>query len=446
MRRRPRATAIGWVGGAAMLALAGLLGLLGRVGPARADVLQDVGATYQKLAEELAAAFPKVEVQVTAVTADSVRVEGAGVGGLRPGLELTIFRRGEVFRHPVTGQPLGHTELVLGTLVVTAIEGDTATGRLIPVTGRRAPVAGDGARLTSGRLPVAVLPTSGIQAAFESADQTQLLLVARFSAILEKTGRFLATDPQKVLDLVGPGRGSTPSPVEVTRRLGGVAVLTSRLVREGTARFVEAAWISGQTGETLVSLRTPVVSATFPPRFAWEQVPELERRYPLDGPVRALALGDLDGDGRPELVVADDQTVTTYRAAEGGAPQPVEGSTFRVGGLVLSVDVARLAGTSQAQLVVVDQRGDGRLGVHARVLEWQANGYRVLYEANGRYLRVIRVGTEDWLLEQAAGVTEPFESEIRRLVWNGQQFQDGVRLRLPRGVSIYGLALMRLSG
>src|SRR5262249_23055075 len=44
------------------------------------------------------------------------------------------------------------------------------------------------------------------------------------------------------------------------------------------------------------------------------------------------------------------------------------------------------------------------------------------------------------------GVTEPFESEIRRLVWNGQQFQDGVRLRLPRGVSIYGLALMRLSG
>ena len=41
---------------------------------------------------------------------------------LRPGLELMVFRRGEVFRHPITNQPLGHTEQVLGTLVVTAAE------------------------------------------------------------------------------------------------------------------------------------------------------------------------------------------------------------------------------------------------------------------------------------------------------------------------------------
>ena len=87
--------------------------------PARADILQDLGASYQKVAEQLVAAFPKAEVQVTAVTPDGVRIEGAGVENLRPGLELTIFRRGEMFRHPVTNQPLGHTEQVLGTLVVT---------------------------------------------------------------------------------------------------------------------------------------------------------------------------------------------------------------------------------------------------------------------------------------------------------------------------------------
>ena len=428
-------------------ALIVVLGLLGIVGPARADVLQDLGATYEKMAEELAAAFPKVELRVASVTADTVRIEGTGVASLRPGLELALFRRGgEVFRHPTTGQPLGHPEQALGTLVVTAVESGAATGRLVAAPGRPAPAPGDGARITAGRLPVAVLPTSGVQAAFESADQTQLLLVARFSALLDKTGRFLSVDPQKVLDLIAQDRGSSATPPEIARRLGGVAVLTSRLVREGTTRVLETTWISGQTGETLVALRAPLTPATFPPRFAWEQTPELERQYPLEGPVRALGLGDLDGDGRAELVVGDEQNLTTYRTLEGGNPVPVEGAGFSVGGLILSVDVAPVTGPGRAQLVVVDQRAEGRTGVRARVLEWGAGGFRVLYDTVGRYLRVVRVGSENWLLEQDAGEVEPFEPEIRRLVWDGERFRDGVRLRLPRGVSIYGLALVRLSG
>jgi hypothetical protein len=426
--------------------LIALLALALTAAPARADVLQDLGATYQKVAEELAAAFPKVEVRVAAAGPEGVRLEGAGIEALRPGLELTVFRRGEVFRHPITNQPLGHTEQVLGTVVVTAVEPPRALGRLVPAPDRPAPVPGDGARITAGRLPVAVLPTAGVQAAFDSADQTRLLLVARFSALLEKTGRFLATEPQRILDVVRSEQGSSPSPLEVTRRLGGVSVITSRLVREGKTRVLEAAWVSGQTGERLVTLRTPLSSAVYPPRFAWEQVPELERRYRLDGPVRALALGDLDGDGRGELVVADEQSLTAYRTAEGGAPVPVEGLHYRVGGLVLSIDAAPLTAPGRAQLVVVDQRGDGRFGVRARVLEWADGGFRTLYEASGRYLRVVRVGTEDWLLEQEAGDDEPFEPEVRRLVWDGGRFRDGDRLKVPRGVSLYGLALLRLSG
>jgi hypothetical protein len=410
-------------------------------------VLQDLGATYQRVAEQFAEMFPRVEVQVAAVTGDTVRVEGAGVASLRPGLELTVFRRGDAFRHPVTGQTLGHAELVLGTLVVTAVEPTAATGRLMAAEGRPAPAPGDGARITAGRMQVAVLPTSGVQAAFDSADQTQLLLVARFSSLLEKTGRFLAVDPQKVLDLVGSKRAGGSS-LEVSRKLGGVAVVTSRLVREGPARVLEASWISGQTGETLVTLREPLKSTSFPPRFAWEETPELERRYPLDGPVRAVALGDLDGDGRAELVIADEQTVTVYRTPEGGVPVAVDGMSIRTeGGLILSVDVADVTGVGHAQLVVVDQRGEGRVGIHARVFDWEPSGrFRTIYDATGRYLRVAHAGSEKWLLEQELAEFDPFDQDIRHIVWDGERFRDKSKIRVPRGVSVYGLALMRLTG
>jgi hypothetical protein len=415
--------------------------------PAGADVLQDLGATFQAVAGELASAFPKVEVAVAAVEGDTLRVEGPGAGSLRPGLELSVFRRGEPFRHPITNQLLGHVERELGTLVIGAVEGGSARGRFMPLPDGPEPAPGDGARITAGRLPVAVLPPTGVAVPFETVDQANLLLVARFSALLEKTGRFLAVEPDRVLAALAGGEGSSPSALEMSRRLGGVAVLSSRLVREGAARALEAQWISGRTGAALATVRTSIVSATFPPRFAWEETPELARQYALESGVRGLALGDLDGDRLAELAVADEQAVVVHRTSEGKPLARVEGAVYRPGGLILSVDVAPLRGTPPAQLVVVDARPDaGRNGLRARVLDWTPTGFQVVHESVGRHLRVVRLDGEPWLLEQDAGEEEPYAREARRLVWNGARFEDGARLRLPPGVSIFGMALMRLTG
>src|SRR5262249_59154887 len=133
------------------------VGLAVVAGSARADVLQDLGATYQRVAEQLAEAFPRVEVQVATVTDSTVRIEGAGVASLRPGLELTVFRRGEVFRHPVTGQALGHAELALRPLLVTAVESEAARGRHVPARGRPAPVPAGAARSPAPPLDRAAL-------------------------------------------------------------------------------------------------------------------------------------------------------------------------------------------------------------------------------------------------------------------------------------------------
>ncbi|HMK16419.1 MAG TPA: hypothetical protein VK450_05810, partial [Methanomicrobiales archaeon] len=139
---------------------------------------------------------------------------------------------------------------------------------------------------------------------------------------------------------------------------------------------------------------------------------------------------------------------TIYRTVEGGAPVAVDGMSFRTeGGLILSVDVADVMGLGHAQLIVVDQRGEGRVGIHARVLDRDpAGGFRTIYDTTGRYLRVVHAGAELWLLEQELAELDPWDQDIRRIVWDGERFRDKSHLRVPRGVSIYGVALMRLTG
>ncbi len=426
----------------------GVVGLIVGFGgvPARADLLQDLGATFERVAQDLRGAFPKADTRVVAVEGEQVRLEGPGTPSLRPGLELVVYRKGQQFRHPITNQPLGHAEEDVATAVVTAVEADHAMAWVGPGEGGRGPVAGDGARLTAGRIPVAVLPTLGVNVPGETAEQTALLLVARFSALLEKTGRFVAVDPQRVLDVAAPaGAAEAPGPLEIARRLQTSAVLSSRLVHDGKTRVLETAWISGRTGATLVTARTPLVRAVFPPRFAWEQTPELERRYALDGPVRGLAVADVDGDQRPELIIGDDRTLTTYRWQDGTGLTPVEGGELRPPGLILSVDAGDLNGSGRAQIVLVVYRSGGEV-VRSTVFEFTGGRLRTLYEARGRYLRVIPVGAEPWLVEQRIGESEPFDPAIRRLVWRDGGYRDAATLRVPAGVSVYGLALLRLTG
>lgn len=418
----------------------------GAPAPAGADLLQDLGATFEQAARDLAAAFPKAETRVTAVESDTVLLTGAGVSALRPGLELVAYRKGEPFRNPLTGQVIGHAEEEVAVLTITAVEGDRAVARFAVTEPGGGPRVGDGARITAGRIPVAVLPTVGVQVSGEAPQETSRLLASRFAALLDKTGRFLSMDPQRVLEAAEPRGGVTPSALEVAQKLKAPAVLHSRLVQDGRTRSLETAWISGRTGGTLVTLSTPLAKAHYPPRFAWEQTPELERRQDLEGPVRGVAIGDLDGDGRQELVVGDDRGLSVYRAQETAGLVRSAGPEPRPNGQIISLDAADLNGTGRAQVVVVEQRGGLGEAVRSSVLEWVGPGFQPLYEVSGRYLRVISVGAERWLVEQSVGQSEPFDSTIRRLVWDGRRYADGVTLRAPTGVSLYGLALVRLTG
>src|SRR5690242_21782881 len=88
-----------------LLVLALTLTCLG--GPAAAGVADQVGATFSLLIQDVVGAFPPVEGLVVQVEGDRLFIDLTEKSGVQPGQEFSVFRKGDVFRHPITGRPLG---------------------------------------------------------------------------------------------------------------------------------------------------------------------------------------------------------------------------------------------------------------------------------------------------------------------------------------------------
>lgn len=257
-----------------------LLGLLVslQAAPAGAGLTEEVAAAFERLARELAEAFPPVEGLVVAVEGETLYLDLGEASGAYPGMELSVFRKGEVFRHPLTGQPLGRYEDRLGFARVVQVRERYSTARFIPKDGAEVRVRDeDGVRITRGRIQVAILPLIDLTRGELNAQRVSYLL----ASILERTGRFLPVDPQKVQDLLAAervGALSLYTDPALARRLGralGVSgFIAPVLVERGGGRALDVSWLSGITGAPLLARRHPLTPTPG----------EAERRFPWEPP------------------------------------------------------------------------------------------------------------------------------------------------------------------
>ena len=136
-----------------LICLLGLVGVAGEAGQA-----DQVGATFGFLVQEVINAFPPVEGLVVSVDGDRVYLDLTAKEGVQRGQEFTLFRKGDEFRHPISGKVLGRYEDILGYAQIQRVEGRFSEALYIPIPGQPKVEAEDGARITRGRIRVAVAP------------------------------------------------------------------------------------------------------------------------------------------------------------------------------------------------------------------------------------------------------------------------------------------------
>jgi hypothetical protein len=253
--------------------------MLGSPSAAAAGAADQVGATFGLMIQDVVAAFPAVEGMVVAVDGDRIYLDLTGKDGVQPGQEFTIFRKGEVFRHPITGRPLGRFEQVLGHAQVQRVLPQFSEAVYVAADGQSKAQAEDGVRITKGRIRVAVAPTTDLTSA--NADLRRVPFMIAHA--LSETKRFQSADPSAVQELlltqktrseellVRPDKAvAVAKPLEITGWLVPV------LIERRGVTYLDITWVSAVTGVALFSRRLALTrsESAAEQRFPWEPVPQ----------------------------------------------------------------------------------------------------------------------------------------------------------------------------
>jgi hypothetical protein len=260
--------------------LALLLALLVLVvpSPARAGTADQVGATFGLMIQDVVEAFPPAEGLVVVAESDRLFIDLTEKNGVRPGQEYSVFRKGDVFRHPINGRALGRYEDVLGYAQIVRVHPQYSEAAFVPADGKPGPEPEDGVRITKGRIRVAVAPATDLTKA--SADLRRVPFMIAHA--LELTKRFQVVDPAAVQEhllsqktrseelLVSPDKARASG-----KTLEVAGWLVPVLIERRGVTYLDVTWVSAVTGTALFSRRAPLTRSenAAEQRFPWEPVP-----------------------------------------------------------------------------------------------------------------------------------------------------------------------------
>jgi len=155
-----------------------------------------------------------------------------------------------------------------------------------------------------------------------------------------------------------------------------------------------------------------------------------------------MGIGDVDGDGKNEIVVIDPSTVYLYRLEDAKLKLMTQ---YSAGSLELkTVDVAMIRKQGPARIYVSAQN---RGSVASFVLEYRSHTLVPVTQDFGYFLRVINYPTKGpILLGQQKSSTRMYDGPIYQLADKGDDLELQGRFGVPLKIPIFGFTVADLEG
>ncbi len=155
-----------------------------------------------------------------------------------------------------------------------------------------------------------------------------------------------------------------------------------------------------------------------------------------------LGVGDVDGDGKNDIVVSDPSNIYVYRFNAGQMNLMTE---YNTGNLeVKAIDVAKIRKQGPARIYVTAQN---RGSVSSFVLEYRGGSLTPVINDFSYFLRIINYPTRgSMLLGQTKGMSRMYEGPIYNIEDKGTELIVGDRFGVPLKIPIFGFTIGDFEG
>ena len=160
-----------------------------------------------------------------------------------------------------------------------------------------------------------------------------------------------------------------------------------------------------------------------------------------------VAVGDVTGDGKVELLVLLDDQLRVYMWQGRGFNQLLHVLNAEdVTRIFYSLDVADINGNGVEEVFVTSLSSQGP-SLSSFVLEYKNDKFIKTWTDVDLYLRVMDVGAgKRMLLSQERGSYNPFYGPVHKMIWRRGRYVDGGPLSLPEKANIYNFVRVDLNG
>ena len=160
----------------------------------------------------------------------------------------------------------------------------------------------------------------------------------------------------------------------------------------------------------------------------------------FDKYIKGIAVGDVDGDSKQEIVFVSQNHLYVYRLVEHRFIK-IKEVAGKPSAHFIGVDVSDINGNGRAEIFVTNL-DTLRNTLDSFVLEWNAGDFVTISENNYWYYRILDVSTRGTvLLGQKRGTSDPFLPGIYVLAWRHGKYEPSDRLKMPRDVNVFSFTM-----